>query len=310
MSTNIGVENMLKQAKHGRQWESDLGWLTEEGYQQEGISITKNIESSNLESYGVKRNLMQKGYHLEMPLFKESLNRDNAEWKSFAESWDRLEVDEYMADGGKYRQRRYMTMLWDSASDQGALKMPYMPLFRASTYNSFAGGGVRRYFAPIEDSLFENKYFIQCIEYALKTFSQIELKKGRYKQEWFIDVDQYRITADENTHGEPTPEGIHSDGTNYFLLMLVDRQNVVGGESSIYTAEEELVTRVTLANPADMMLIDDERMMHGVSSVMPLNDQAAHRDIFHISCTNIYRPGSVERRFGLSTEQANTMLKR
>ncbi|ODS23989.1 hypothetical protein AB835_06170 [Candidatus Endobugula sertula] len=214
-----------------------------------------------------------------------------------------------MADGGKYRQRHYMTMLWDKPSDKGVLKMPYMPLFRASTYNSFAGG-IRRYFATIEDGLFENIYFVQSLEYALNIFSHIESEKGRNKQEWFIDVDQYRIIADENTSGEPTPEGIHSDGTNYFLLMLVDRQNVAGGESSIHTADKELVTRVTLTNPGDMMLLDDERMMHGVSSVTSLNGQTAHRDIFHISCTNIHRPGAVERRFGLSSEQVNVMLKR
>lgn len=32
MSTNIEAGNVLGQAKYGRLWESDLGWLTEDGY--------------------------------------------------------------------------------------------------------------------------------------------------------------------------------------------------------------------------------------------------------------------------------------
>ena len=30
-----------------------------------------------------------------------------ADWPAFAESWNDLEVDTYMADGGRYRRRRF-----------------------------------------------------------------------------------------------------------------------------------------------------------------------------------------------------------
>ena len=32
-----------------------------------------------------------------------------ADWEAFAESWGRLELDTYMADGGRYRRRRHAT---------------------------------------------------------------------------------------------------------------------------------------------------------------------------------------------------------
>jgi hypothetical protein len=32
-----------------------------------------------------------------------------AEWSAFASSWDQLGLDTYMADGGRYRRRRFAT---------------------------------------------------------------------------------------------------------------------------------------------------------------------------------------------------------
>ena len=31
------------------------------------------------------------------------------DWAAFAESWNHLEIDTYMADGGRYRRRRHAT---------------------------------------------------------------------------------------------------------------------------------------------------------------------------------------------------------
>jgi hypothetical protein len=41
------------------------------------------------------------------------------DWDVFAASWDRLELDEHMADGGRYRRRRHAVF---AAGPEGAIE--------------------------------------------------------------------------------------------------------------------------------------------------------------------------------------------
>ena len=44
----------------------------------------------------------------------------------FLDSWNRLEHDQYMADGGRYRKRRHATYAIDQVGEAARL-MPYQP---------------------------------------------------------------------------------------------------------------------------------------------------------------------------------------
>ncbi len=72
----------------------------------------------------------------------------------FLDSWNRLEQDQYMADGGQYRKRRHATYAIDSAGQRARL-MPYQPHYQTVDYNPL-NGGVARYFAPILDDLHQS----------------------------------------------------------------------------------------------------------------------------------------------------------
>ncbi|MDO6708977.1 2OG-Fe dioxygenase family protein [Photobacterium sp. 1_MG-2023] len=121
-----------------------------------------------------------------------------------------------------------------------------------------------------------------------------------------IEVDQYRILTNKHQLGKPTPEGVHSDGTNYFTLMLVQREGVKGGISSLYDCDMNLKKEVTLQYPGDTIMLDDKNMLHGVTEIEPIEESGV-RDILHISFTNVMRPGSVKRRFGLGSEEIITI---
>jgi len=224
---------------------------------------------------------------------QEDLHFDS-NWREFKNHWDRLKIDNYMKDNGKYRERRYSTLFYDS--NNGVVKKPYMPLFKSSLYNSFAGDQFR-YFAETELTLYSNYYFLNVLSLALDLFNTYEIKDNKLPK-WFIEVDQYRIKAEENRLGKPTPEGVHSDGTSYFLLMLVSRENIVGGESTIYNSEMDPVLHKTLKNPGDILLLNDRDMFHGVSDIATNSDKG-HRDILHISFTNLNSDSAICRRFGL-----------
>ena len=49
-----------------------------------------------------------------------------------------------------------------------------------------------------------------------------------------MELHQFRIEARAGQIGQPTPEGLHRDGVDWVLVVLVDRRNVESGVTSIY----------------------------------------------------------------------------
>ena len=72
------------------------------------------------------------------------------DWQAFAESWNRLGADRYMADGGRYRRRRHATL---TITPDEIVRKPHQPHFQSRDYNQL-NGDVQRWFAPMEDAIF------------------------------------------------------------------------------------------------------------------------------------------------------------
>src|SRR6187401_3039627 len=70
-----------------------------------------------------------------------------ADWQQFADSWNRLELDTYMADGGRYRKRRHAVYAVQGRGT--ARRQPHQPHYQTLDYNPL-NGGVARWFEPIE----------------------------------------------------------------------------------------------------------------------------------------------------------------
>ena len=101
---------------------------------------------------------------------------------------------------------------------------------------------------------------------------------------WHIEVHQFRIEAKVDEAGEPTPEGVHRDGVDYVLVLLVDRQNIASGTTTIHDANGTLLGSFTLTDALDAALVDDARVFHGVTPVTPLDPRPpAHRDVLVVT---------------------------
>ena len=72
-----------------------------------------------------------------------------ADWESFAASWEDLGVDTYMADGGRYRRRRFGVF---RAAPAGIVRKPHQPHYQSRDYNPL-NGGLERWFEPITDTV-------------------------------------------------------------------------------------------------------------------------------------------------------------
>lgn len=198
------------------------------------------------------------------------------DWHAFQESWNRLEQDAYMRDGGTYRFRRHGTY---SAGPgiQCPVMEPHQPHFQSTDYNSL-NGGIPRYFAPIEGEISEGKVLRSALKLCCASFSSL----APYYS-WHIEVHQFRINASQ-LPASPTPEGIHRDGVNFVFMMLVNRVNIVNGETSIYDRDRRPLSSLTLAHELEAAIVNDERVLHGVTPVIQIDPELpAYRDVLVIT---------------------------
>ena len=94
---------------------------------------------------------------------------------------------------------------------------------------------------------------------------------------WEVRIHQIRIVASPKVPGLPAPEGIHQDGTNFLTLHLVRRSNVEGAESTIYDLDRKPIQRCTMCEMLDSLILEDPRIMHGVTPVHPADGKSAPR---------------------------------
>lgn len=96
-------------------------------------------------------------------------------------------------------------------------------------------------------------------------------------------MHQFRIDA-ARSGATPTPEGVHRDGVDFVFMMLVQRRNIQGGETRIRDQAGETLARFTLSDPFDTAIVDDARLLHGVTPVTPLDlTQPAWRDVLVVT---------------------------
>lgn len=195
------------------------------------------------------------------------------DWRRFSASWNDLPLDGYMADHGTYRYRRYAE--FRVSPDAGLEDLPTTTYRQSKTIN-YLNGGIDRHYEPIDPAVRRGGVLRAIVRRFHAVFAA-----GHPPWSWLLQLFQNRIVARSTELGQPTPEGMHRDGVDYVLTLLVDRQNVTGGESSTHcgVSGEEL-SRTTLRAPGDFIFLDDNRLKHSVEPITPTRpDTAGHRDV-------------------------------
>ncbi len=200
-----------------------------------------------------------------------------SDWAAFTASWDHLELDRYMADGGRYRRRRHAVF---TVSAGGAItREAHQPHHQDREYNAL-NGGVARWFEPIAQAVAEGPSLRTILAYCADLFGG--LSPGA--RAWRVEAHQFRIEAEPGISGQPTPEGVHRDGVDYVLVLLIARSNIVSGTTTIHDLDRRCLGEFTLTAPFDAALVHDARVFHGVTAVEPLDPAApAHRDVLVVT---------------------------
>jgi hypothetical protein len=201
------------------------------------------------------------------------------QWGEFAKSWDDLGTDTYMADGGRYRRRRHGVF---AVSAGGITRKPHQPHYQSRDYNPL-NGGIARWFEPVSDAIAAHPALTAILEACHAVFDGLTPPALR-PAAWHVEVHQFRIEARAGQEGRPTPEGMHRDGVDWVLVLLVARENVVQGTTTVYDLAKRPLGSFTLTQLFDSTFVDDHRVYHGVTPVIPAEpSQTGHRDVLVVT---------------------------
>jgi hypothetical protein len=200
-----------------------------------------------------------------------------SDWKTFADSWNDMPLDEYMADGGRYRRRRYAVLSAQNAASKIQLE-PHQPHYQSLDYNTL-NGGIARDFEPIEASTIQSHSMQSILKFCQTVFSELMPNTS-----WHIECHQFRIEASNQEQGKPTPEGVHRDGVEFVLVMMIKRQNISSGTTTMHDLELKTLDSFTLTEPLDVAIVNDHRCMHGVTPIVPIDPtKPAYRDVLVVT---------------------------
>jgi hypothetical protein len=198
------------------------------------------------------------------------------DWDRFAQSWDDLALDAYMADGGRYRRRRHAVY---RVADGKMTRQPHQPHYQSVDYNPLHGG-IERWFEPVKPEIAASASLTTILGFCRRLFGGLAPKVTA----WHVELHQFRIEARIGEAGHPTPEGMHRDGVDYVLVLLVRRRNIKSGTTTIHGLDRALLGSFTLTDPLDAALVHDARVYHGVTPVEPLDPAApAYRDVLVVT---------------------------
>lgn len=203
-----------------------------------------------------------------------------ADWNAFTASWDDLAPDAYLANYGRYRRRRHAVFAANSTDRKREIvRSAHQPHYQSREYNALQGG-IERWFEPIAAGIADGPSLHTILTFCHDLFAGLMPTV----RNWRVEVHQFRIEARAGEPGQPTPEGVHRDGVDYVLVLLVRRTNIAQGTTSIHAPDGRLLGSFTLVEPFDAALVEDARVTHGVTPVEPVDpDLPAYRDVLVVT---------------------------
>lgn len=188
-----------------------------------------------------------------------------------------LPADPYLE--GNYRFRRLSH--FQIAGDR-LVKLPHRRLFQSKTYNPLLGDVIREY-PELDDELVELEEF-QKVLWEFFQFCQLCSTHTE------IGVHQIRTTASSQKMGNPAPEGIHRDGVDLVGIFSVNREQIEGGETHLYTDRNGAPVLTKILSPGEFLVFRDDEYFHYTSPVNAIGAGEGVRDVFVLTCPGLFPP--------------------
>jgi hypothetical protein len=210
---------------------------------------------------------------LDAPAMQALSGTTDAGLAALLPDWDQLPPDEYLRDGGRYRQRRHASFI---AQAGDVRDVPYRPHWQPVDYNALHGG-MQRWFAPVAPATLAQPDWRALLRW-LAQVADIIHPAHVAGEPWYGEAHQFRIDTVGGI-GRPTPEGAHRDGVDVVAVFLVARHAIKGGETRVFELDGPQGQRFTLEQPWSVLLMDDERVIHESTPIQPAEEGGhGHRD--------------------------------
>jgi hypothetical protein len=193
--------------------------------------------------------------------------------EGFKPFFSNMPIDPYIK--GNYRSRRLSRFI---VSEDQLIKLPHGYLFQSKEYNPLLGD-IKREFAELDDALIKLDIFRNLV----LAFSD----SCKLHPEAEIGIHQIRTICSVDNLGNPAPEGIHQDGTDFIGIFSVDRDNIQGGETHLYTAKKEKPVFSKVLNQGELLLVNDHDFFHFTTPIKPQIDAQGSRDVFVLTSPSL-----------------------
>jgi hypothetical protein len=178
-----------------------------------------------------------------------------------------LPADSYCEERTRFRRLSRFTFLpW-----QGRLVLsPPVPYQQSNTLNPDANGAARK-FASLTPQMAHNKFLHQLIR---ADFSVLPFDAADIVYPFDCGVHIVRMEARPDADGSSSPDCLHKDGEPFTFVHLLQREDVIGGESVIADNDKNILFEATLCEPLDSIVVRDEAVYHQVRRVKVLEGKA------------------------------------
>jgi hypothetical protein len=185
---------------------------------------------------------------------------DKGALDALAEHWNALPLDVHLRDGGRYRRRRHGCFVVERGKVD---PQPHRAHWQSVEYNALHGG-FERWFEPLPVSLVAAEAWTRFLVWLGERADAL-----RGSQPWYVEAHAFRIETTGGI-GRPTPEGAHRDGVDLVAVAMLARHAVRGGETRVFEADSARGSRFTLHEPWTTLLLDDARVVHETTPLLPL----------------------------------------
>ena len=185
-----------------------------------------------------------------------------------------LPVDPYIKSNYRFRRLSRFKVFGNEL-----VKLPHGYLFQSKKYNPLVGD-IKREYAELDDAITKLEDFKKLV-LAFIDYCQLDSESVE------IGVHQIRTTCSPDNYGNPAPEEIHRDWSDFVGIFSVGRENIQGGETHLYKSKKHDPVFSKVLHPGELLLVNDREFFHYTTPIQPLFHGEGTRDVFVLTCPSL-----------------------
>ena len=200
----------------------------------------------------------------------------------FKNCWNHLVMDRHVTRDGMYRHHRY-GQLMKYAEQEELISLPQQQI--SSVFNSSSSHGCNESgCTPLTETFIESLVLSKLLQMICGVLDMAEHKPTN----WLIELHPQRIVAEGGNQGLATPEYICHDDANFYVSMVLNRNNISGGDLMVNNKNNELLEHLLLVDPFDTVLANARNTKYELYPIALLcRERCAYQDVLVITFTKM-----------------------